>query len=191
MPPHYGLWAIEAFDDARAIVASTTPRAPPDGAPAEEQREWARARNAFSRHAISTVLLSALAVEAFLNTYGVVRLRQRFFDDNVERLNIDKKVTFLALVSTNRLLEPTDLIVVATRRLFRERNGIAHPKSKEVKAAEWEAAVTAESRKGTDALTGARDALLDMRTIFREFLIFDPNASIFMAPEIITYEPPA
>jgi hypothetical protein len=75
-------------------------------------------------------LYSYLAVEAFLNHYGIVRLGERFFRRNIERLPPAKKMAVILASTEGVLLDPTSPLYRLTEQMFQRRNELVHPKSR-------------------------------------------------------------
>ncbi len=86
----------------------------------------------------SVVVFSAMAVEGFLNFYGVRRLGEEYYTANLERFDTTRKVTTLVLLSTGKQLEPTDALLQVTRQIANRRNALVHPKTVEAgKGRQW------------------------------------------------------
>lgn len=81
---------------------------------------------------IATQFFSCMAVEAFLNFYGVNRLGEKYYKHNLERLGISEKLKILITICTQEIIEDQDEIVQLVRRMFDRRNSLAHPKAKEL-----------------------------------------------------------
>jgi hypothetical protein len=79
----------------------------------------------------ATVVFAAMAVEGFLNYYGVKRLGEGFYNANYERLSLPKKVGALIETCTGNLLANSSELVAVTKRLAEARNALVHPKSRE------------------------------------------------------------
>jgi hypothetical protein len=77
----------------------------------------------------TVVLLSAMAAEAFLNYYGVVRLGDEQFNQHFERLGTEKKLCVLLLVCDGLAVRFPDPLVAALRTVMERRNRLAHPKA--------------------------------------------------------------
>lgn len=116
-----------------------------------------------------TILFSALAVESALNFYGVVKLGEPFFQTQFERLGLVPKLSVLIATCNSKLVEDTDAIVKATRRLSSLRNGLAHPKTIEL----------GDDRNALpprELLGEADEAVRTMEEFFEEFVRIDPSA---------------
>jgi hypothetical protein len=81
---------------------------------------------------VATQIFACMAVEAFLNYYGVRRLGEEFYKRNLERLGINQKLEILITICTQELVEDKDEIVLIVKRMFDRRNSLVHPKSKKV-----------------------------------------------------------
>lgn len=122
-------------------------------------------------HAHAAVLFAAMAVEAFLNFYGVVRLSERFFTDNIERLNPNKKLAVLLATTCKTLLDPNSEIVAVTGRLFDGRNHLVHPKTKEM------ADRVIRVPPDADYLGAPRQAIGSMSRFFELFVNYEPDSA--------------
>jgi hypothetical protein len=76
-------------------------------------------------------IFAALAVEGFLNYYGVVRLGEDAFNTHFERLGIVPKLRALLLVCDAISISTNDPLVRALVSVANARNSLAHPKAKE------------------------------------------------------------
>jgi hypothetical protein len=81
----------------------------------------------------ATVVFAAMAVESFLNYYGVKRLGEEFYRENYERLSTTQKVAALVATCAEQLLRPDSELLEVTKRLARARNQLVHPKAREPK----------------------------------------------------------
>ena len=81
---------------------------------------------------VSTQIFACMAVEAFLNFYGVKRLGEEYYKRSIERLGISQKLETLIAICTQKLIDDKDEISTTVRRMFDRRNRLAHPKSREV-----------------------------------------------------------
>lgn len=176
-PQEYGLWALHALEDAKALHSRWVPNSDLRKLTADERKVWNRERHDLERHATTAVLFSALAVEAFLNTYGVVRLGSEYYHSNCERLRPAEKVSAIVLAISGQLLESTDEILKVTQILFDARNGAAHPKTKELG---WDKAQQEFKRAmGTVDDGGLARAIAStnaMTTFFHEFYAIAPES---------------
>ena len=120
----------------------------------------------------SATIFSAMAVEAFLNYYGVLRLSQSYFDRNIERLGPAKKVAALILATRQVLLSEEAEILQTIRSLFKKRDALVHPKTKAIP----------EETFGNPPLRRnlviSRDALRELDLFFQLFLEIAPDAQL-------------
>jgi hypothetical protein len=80
----------------------------------------------------STVVAAAMAVEGFLNLYGVIRLGESFYEANYERLSPPRKVGALLGTCCGVLIQKDNEIIHVTERIFLRRNSLVHPKTREL-----------------------------------------------------------
>jgi len=112
----------------------------------------------------SVRIFAAMAVEAFINFYGIIRLGEAEYTEHFERLGIVPKLRVLLLVCDSISLGTSDQLVVSLRRIADERNTLVHPKAKELPRN-----VPAKGRGGARIPDSAREAVADMKKFFQEF----------------------
>lgn len=120
----------------------------------------------------SVIIFSAMAVEAFLNYYGVVRLGNQQYLDNFERLPSISKLKILLLVCDSIALPDADRSVTLLRRIAKRRNHLVHPKAKELPCY-----MPAEKRPYVEIPEYAQKAVQDMDNFFKEFIAIVPAAA--------------
>lgn len=122
----------------------------------------------------ATQIFSCMAVESFLNFYGVNQLGEDFYKQNFERLSPNQKLEALIAVSVHLSLEKEDEICKIVHRMFDQRNRLVHPKAKQV---------IADSERieiifGTDhPVADAKKMVDDMKLFFDLFRKIDPSHS--------------
>jgi len=118
----------------------------------------------------AAVVYSAMAVEGFLNYYGVKRLGEDFYRNNLERLSSDRKLAGVLAICTHQLLPQTAELVGTIRRLAERRNALVHPKAREPKSN--------GSRPSRRAILSepSRDSVHDMERFFELFTQLDPDS---------------
>lgn len=85
----------------------------------------------FDTLSITAQIYCAMAAEALLNFYGVVRLGESFYKRNIERIGIIPKLEILIGICDGKLLPKDAEISGVIRRLSERRNSLVHPKAKE------------------------------------------------------------
>jgi hypothetical protein len=87
-------------------------------------------RSSAYRAATSAHLYACLSIEGFLNFYGVRRLGEHYYKKHLEQLPLIVKLErlFLTLLST----EPSDELKSQLTTVFRNRNNLVHPKTREI-----------------------------------------------------------
>jgi hypothetical protein len=152
----------------RAKVATYgTRRLIPDG---EAVGNWEAADEI---HALSdsVVIFAAMAVESFLNLYGVIRLGEQVYAQRYERLGPVQKLSAILATCCATQLGPQDEISAVVARLFARRNALVHPKTHEVGPDQQELLPG-----GTPLLPAARAAVEDMHRFHELFLTYDTDA---------------
>jgi hypothetical protein len=125
----------------------------------------------------SVKIFSAMAVEGFLNYYGVVRLGETEFNAHFERLGLIPKIRALLLVCDLLSVTDSDPLIKALNRIAQRRNALVHPKAKELSGY-----LPATERGGSSVPEAACEAVADMEEFFREFVVAVPNASHLVPP---------
>lgn len=122
----------------------------------------------------ATQIFSCMAIESFLNFYGVNQLGEDFYKRNFERLSSNQKLEALIAVSVHLSLEKEDEICKVVRRMFDQRNRLVHPKSKQIEADSERIEIVF----GTDnPANDAKKMVNDMRLFFDLFRKLDPSHS--------------
>ena len=112
-----------------------------------------------------------MAVEGFLNWYGVLRLIEDVFNAHFERLNILEKLKMLLLVCDSIVIDNSDSLSVTLKSIAESRNALVHPKSREV----YE--LSTSPQKYEKIPHTARDAVNNMKLFFSEFIKAIPDAA--------------
>jgi hypothetical protein len=117
-------------------------------------------------------IYAAMAVEGYLNFYGVLRLGQVVFDEHFERLGLIPKLRTLLLTCDHLDVPNNDPLVLALERVAQSRNSLVHPKTKEVVGE-----VAQHRRTANPAPQTAQAAIANMEAFFDEFIKAVPNAA--------------
>ena len=125
----------------------------------------------------SVRIFAALAVEGFLNYYGVVRLGEEAFNAHFERLGLIPKLRALLLVCDSIAISSDDPLCHLLSQLANARNSLAHPKAKE-----YPGYVPAEERSGVSIPQAARDSVSAMRSFFEQFVFLVPKSKHLVPP---------
>jgi len=127
----------------------------------------------------SVRIFTAMAVESFLNFYGVVRLGQAPFDLYIERLSQSEKLQALLEIchgiGTNQSLAITGTV----SKIAQRRNDLVHPKAKEVVGEITQADKDADSIPIPGA---AIEAVQDMATFYHQWTSLVPDSK-FLLPD--------
>jgi hypothetical protein len=111
-----------------------------------------------------------MAVEGFLNYYGVVRMGEAEFARNFERLGLAAKLRALLLFCDSIRIADDDPLLTAVSNLTQYRNALVHPKTKETKSN------IGSLRDGPLIPEAAQDAVAAMDAFFKEFEVAVPKA---------------
>jgi hypothetical protein len=122
--------------------------------------------------AVTTEIYCCMAIEAFLNFYGVVRLGEEFYKRNCERLGITEKLEILLAACENVLLEKGSEISRLLRKMFDRRNSLVHPKTKELTHLSLEQ----ELSRSVDIVAEARQRVDELKRFVTLFAEYDEAA---------------
>lgn len=126
----------------------------------------------------SVRIFAAMAVEGFLNYYGVVRVGETEFNAHFERLGIIPKLRMLLLVCDSISLSAKDELAISLSQLAEVRNSLVHPKAKE-----FPGYVPAEARPSVRVPDAAQQAVLSAHRFFQLFSELVPEASHLVPPQ--------
>jgi hypothetical protein len=119
----------------------------------------------------SVQIFACMAVEAFLNYYGVVRLGEDVYYRLHERHSIHKKLATLLRVCDATNLPRDSELAQLVRRMFERRNDLVHPKARELQ----EEVVLGQE---LSLLTRARDAAKDAQRFGQLFCQYSPGVHV-------------
>lgn len=120
----------------------------------------------------SVKVFSAMAVESFLNLYGVIRLGESVYMERFERLGPVRKLRCLLAVCESLKLKKSDPLRKVATAIGSRRNGLVHPPAREY-----------DSAKGPDQThsdlipDAAHSARNDLVAFFNLFQQADPRAN--------------
>jgi hypothetical protein len=117
-----------------------------------------------------------MAVEGYLNFYGVLRLGQQAFNDHFERLGSAAKLRALLLVCDGLEVARDAPIVKLLERISKVRNDLAHPKAREV-----EGDMATHQRARVPVPETAKAAVQAMEDFFDAFIDAVPAAQGHLA----------
>jgi len=89
-------------------------------------------REEAERAASATCLYACMTIEAFVNYYGVRRVGEAFYKQNLERLRPEQKFAVLVAICWQDLLLHDDDVLKGIKGLFEHRNSLIHAKTNEV-----------------------------------------------------------
>jgi hypothetical protein len=131
----------------------------------------------------SVMLFAAMAIEAFINFYGVYRLGEQQFNRHVERLPIDRKVQLLLLVCDGLEVDKEEPLMTALKTVVEGRNQLAHPKAKQVSRDQ-----PMEDRTGQPIPETAQKHIEAMRDFFTQFGRLVPRSRHMLPVDVETVE---
>jgi len=124
----------------------------------------------------TTRIYAAMAVEGYLNFYGVLRLGQQVFDDHFERMGLVPKLRALLLVCDQLNVDRNDPLVLLLDKVAQSRNLLVHPKTKEVVGDP-----ATHQRSSFPMPEVAEQAVANMELFFAAFVTAVPQASNHLA----------
>ena len=128
----------------------------------------------------SVKLLCAIAVEATINYYGVIRLGEHF-KEHFERLSTDRKLKALLLFCDGIDLDSADPLLANLKRIAAVRNRLAHPKAREVSGE-----VTVDDRKQDREPDSSEETYSACVTFLRDLMALVPEANFMLPPSLAT-----
>ncbi len=118
----------------------------------------------------STLLYCCMAVEAYLNYYGVRKFGEKFYKRTLERSGITEKLSNIILAVSGECIEPDDEIYREVKELFESRNRLVHPKTREINETNVHDHVV-----DPDTFDDVEAYVTRMDRILRQFCSFDPE----------------
>lgn len=117
----------------------------------------------------TTRIYAAMAIEGFLNFYGVLRLGNSVYEDHFERLGIVPKIRQLLLVCDGLSVPKSHVLCARADAVAQSRNRLVHPKAQEVVGDPM-----SHVRSGTKVPEAARESVAAMESFFAEFIAAVP-----------------
>jgi hypothetical protein len=77
------------------------------------------------------ILMCCMTIESFVNFYGVKRLGERYYVDNVERLSIIQKIVNISAICFENIYRNLPKEIDDVKILFKIRNDMVHSKTRE------------------------------------------------------------
>ena len=131
-------------------------------------------RRNLAQQCVVAMLFSCMAVESFINLYGVLRMGGEFYKRNIERVGISQKLEIIIAVGTQQLMSKNEEIALLIRRMFDKRNQLVHPKTSEV-----DSPVQMAQLRPIHHLDEAQSMVDDMKKFFEYFLLIDPDSRMW------------
>ena len=130
-----------------------------------------------NRTSDSVRIYAAMAIEGFLNFYGVLRFGQHVFDTHFERLVLVPKLRMLLLVGESLDIPKNDLLVHHLELVAFSRNELVHPKTRERTLNQ-----ISPDKKLINLPEAAQLAVKNMEEFFKLFEQAVPAMSIHLSP---------
>lgn len=120
----------------------------------------------------TAIVFAAMAVEGFLNLYGVVRMGEQVYVEHFERLGVVPKLRQLLLLCDGIVVERNDPLVLLLDSVAQRRNELVHPKAREAGGDG-----SAPERWKRPVLDAAEESVKSMQSFFKQFQAIVPGAS--------------
>lgn len=164
----YRAYAHELLVELEALHAEVLSKWPLEaGAPIHDPQShpdlWKLTRLR-DRTSDSVRIYAAMAVEGFLNFYGVLRLGQSVFDERFERSGLVPKLRSLLLACDALEIKKNNPMVLLLDSVAQARNSLVHPKAKEVVGI-----VETHEGVGTKIPEAARESVSNMEAFLEQF----------------------
>jgi hypothetical protein len=143
---------------------------------AEHPELWKRAEHR-DRTSDAVRVYAAMAIEGFLNLYGLVRLGQKVYDDHFERLALVPKLRSLLLLCDKLDVPKNDSLVLLLDQVAQSRNALVHPKAKEIVGEP-----SSHVRTSTKLPEVAQESVKNMEAFFEQFSLAVPDAAHQIGP---------
>ena len=131
----------------------------------------------------ATQIFACMAVEFFLNFYGVACIGEEFYKRNLEKLSASQKLENLIALSKHEVLENGGEISKIVRRMFDRRNQLVHPKAKQDIGANGHLILVVGSE---EPVTDAKKMMDDMVLFFKLIRELDTETGAII--EVLTRE---
>jgi hypothetical protein len=123
----------------------------------------------------TAIVFAAMAVEGFLNLYGVARLGEKVYIDHFERLGVVPKLRQLLLLCDCVEIAKNDPLVRLLESVAQHRNELVHPKAREAGVDG-----TAPERWKRPVLVAAEESVTAMQSFFTQFHAAVPEAEYLL-----------
>jgi len=130
---------------------------------------WTRDKIRF-RTSDTVRIYSAMAVEGFLNFYGVIRLGNTVYDEWFEQLGLVTKLRSLLKVCDNLDVQENDPITLFLDKVAFSRNELVHPKVRKIPDD-----TTSYERPSDKLPETAQESVQNMEAFFEAFLLAVPG----------------
>lgn len=175
----YRAYAHELLGELETLCAEVFVKWPLNGSPAltdeSTQPELWKLARLRDRTSDAVRIYAAMALEGFLNFYGVLRLGQVVFDEHFERLGLVPKLRKLLLVCDNLEAPKNDVLCDHLDKVAQSRNGLVHAKTKEVIGDP-----SSHQRSSTRVPEVARESVENMEAFFAAFVAAVPDATSYV-----------
>ncbi len=126
---------------------------------------------AIQRAAMVSVVFSALAIEGFINDYGITRFSKNYFDNHLDKLKTTSKWVIFPQLVVGKPLDTGGKPYEMLKNLFKLRDRLVHSKTRKKKVCEL---------KDEDWVSekDASSAIETVRLLMGEFCKLDPSVDL-------------
>lgn len=117
------------------------------------------------------LLYSAMAIEGFINFYGVLRLGEAVFEKYIRNHPLERKLQLILLIADGLDVNGTHELIVHLKAVAKRRNNLVHPKAIELDKDD-ESVVY-----GEPIPNAAKESVESMEKFFEEFSRLIPRAA--------------
>lgn len=135
-------------------------------------------------HATTTIIFSAMALEAFIYDYAAINLTDSFAKDHVDKIDFSSKWIVVPQLVTGNPFPKERQGFQQLKELIKLRNDLIHYKSTKVTSARLEQLASQE----TDLLAFAYKGIQAMDNLGKDLNSIDPNANAHFQLGIIPRE---
>jgi hypothetical protein len=137
---------------------------------------------AIAKHALTVIVFTAMAVEAYCYDYAARHLSDKYARDYVDKLDLIGKLVVIPRLVTGRELPRNKKWFSLAKDMVKARNSIVHNKSLDIPGAGAEAKkhFAAIQKKESQILQSARQSIELLELLVAEIGELDPDESVWI-----------
>ncbi len=180
MSGHYLVWhygyadvAIVQYERLRELASGPLVEFVGMGQPADYR--FSEVTSAY----LSVVVFSEMAIEAYINYYGISRLGSGFYTSHIDRLDLRSKWVIVPQLVTGKQFPKTGQGYGLLSRLVKNRNSMVHKKPVDIGTYPD---LHLEELDPRQHLANATEAIQAMEMLHKDLLTVDPEAASLIRP---------